>query len=136
MRIDRIDHVVLTVRDIDATCQFYSRVLGMRVETFGPGRTALHFGQQKINLHQAGREFEPRAEYPTPGSADFCLITEQPMEQVVAQLQALAVPIVEGPVAKTGALGAMQSVYIRDPDSNLVEIACYAEQEPIPPASS
>lgn len=136
MRIDRIDHLVLTVRDIEATCQFYSRVLGMRVESFGPGRTALHFGGQKINLHQAGREFEPKAGHPTPGSADFCLIAEQPIEQVVAQLQALAVPIVEGPVAKTGALGTMRSIYIRDPDGNLVEIARYAEQGQPPPASS
>lgn len=130
MLIDRIDHLVLTVRDIAATCAFYSRVLEMRVETFADGRTALHFGQQKINLHQAGHEFEPRALHPAPGTADFCLISQTPLAQVIAHLQAHGVAIVEGPVAKTGALGPMQSVYIRDPDGNLVEIANYPLSRP------
>lgn len=125
MNIDRIDHLVLTVRDIEATCAFYTRVLGMEAVTFGGGRRALQFGRQKINLHQAGKEFEPKAQLPTPGSADFCLITQVPLDQVVAHLQACNVPIVEGPAPKTGAMGAMISVYLRDPDGNLVEISNY-----------
>lgn len=126
MQIDRIDHFVLTVRDIPATCEFYSRVLGMRVESFGEGRIALRFGEQKINLHQAGREFEPKAQVPTPGSADFCLITQTPLAEVIDALRALTVPIVQGPVPKTGAVGPITSVYLRDPDGNLVEISNYA----------
>lgn len=125
MNIDRIDHLVLTVRDIEATCAFYTRVLGMEAVTFGGGRRALQFGRQKINLHQAGKEFEPKAQLPMPGSADFCLITQVPLDQVVAHLQACNVPIVEGPAPKTGAMGAMISVYLRDPDGNLVEISNY-----------
>src|SRR4029077_1275864 len=114
--IDRIDHVVFTVRDIEATCAFYSRVLGMSVVTFGAGRTALAFGAQKINLHLAGREFEPKADRPTPGSIDLCLITRVPLPEVIAHLDACGVPILEGPVPKTGATGPMHSVYFRDPD--------------------
>ncbi|HEX6820396.1 MAG TPA: VOC family protein [Ktedonobacterales bacterium] len=129
MQIDRIDHFVLTVRDIQATCDFYSRVLGMRVESFSEGRIALCFGRQKINLHQAGREFEPKAQYPTPGSADFCLITSTPLDEVVAQVRSLSLPLVAGPVPKTGALGAMTSIYLRDPDANLVEISVYNAPE-------
>jgi catechol 2,3-dioxygenase-like lactoylglutathione lyase family enzyme len=125
MNIDRIDHIVLTVRDIDATCAFYSRVLGMDVTTFGAGRKALVFGGQKINLHQAGREFEPKAHAPTPGSADFCLISAIPLPQVIAHLESCGVTIVEGPVPKAGARGAILSVYFRDPDFNLVEISTY-----------
>ena len=125
MNIDRIDHIVLTVRDIDVTCAFYSRVLGMDVTTFGAGRKALVFGGQKINLHQAGREFEPKANAPTPGSADFCLISAIPLPQAVAHLQSCGVAIVEGPVQKTGARGPIRSVYFRDPDFNLVEISTY-----------
>ncbi|MGH8714273.1 MAG: VOC family protein [Casimicrobiaceae bacterium] len=125
MKIDRIDHIVLTVRNIEATCEFYSRVLGMRVTTFGAGRKAVVFGGQKINLHQAGREFEPRAAAPTPGSADFCLISAVPLPQVIAHLERCGVAIVEGPVAKTGARGPIRSVYFRDPDSNLVEVSTY-----------
>lgn len=126
MHIDRIDHVVLTVRDVDATCGFYSRVLGMRVVTFGAGRKALAFGAQKFNLHEAGREFEPKADKPTPGSADLCLIAGVPLAQVVAHLDACGVPILEGPVARTGATGPIQSVYFRDPDRNLIEVSSYA----------
>jgi catechol 2,3-dioxygenase-like lactoylglutathione lyase family enzyme len=125
MDIDRLDHLVLTVADIDTTLDFYTRVLGMRAETFGGGRRALVFGRQKVNLHQAGREFTPRAAHATPGSADFCLITETPLAQVQEELAAHGVPIEVGPVPKEGALGPMQSVYVRDPDANLVEIAVY-----------
>ncbi|MCW5592049.1 MAG: VOC family protein [Burkholderiales bacterium] len=123
MKIDRIDHFVLTVRDPEASCAFYSRVLGMHPVTFAGGRKALAFGNQKINLHQAGREFEPKAERPVPGSADFCLITSVPLAEVMAHLESCGVAIIEGPVAKTGAMGPLRSVYFRDPDSNLVEVS-------------
>ena len=125
LSIDRIDHVVMTVRDIDATCDFYSRVLGMRIVTFAGGRTALAFGRQKINLHLAGREFEPKAAHPSPGSLDLCLIATGTLDEVIAQLEACAVPIIEGPVAKTGATGSIRSVYVRDPDANLIEVSIY-----------
>ena len=125
MNIDRIDHVVMTVRDIDATCEFYKRVLGMRVVTFGGGRRALAFGTQKINLHIAGREFEPKAAHPTPGSVDLCLITTGALDAAIAHLAACGVPILEGPVAKTGATGPIRSVYFRDPDANLIEVSVY-----------
>lgn len=125
MNVERIDHLVLTVRDLDATCAFYERVLGMQTVTFSGDRRALQFGRQKINLHQAGREFEPKAAQPTPGSGDFCLITSEPLADVLAHLNACAVPLVGGPVPKTGALGAMESVYFRDPDGNLVEVSRY-----------
>jgi catechol 2,3-dioxygenase-like lactoylglutathione lyase family enzyme len=128
MKIDRLDHFVLTVRDIEATCDFYVRVLGMERVRFENGRTALRFGpygRQKINLHQAGREFMPNALNPTPGSADFCLITDMTMQEVVDHLQDCGVPIEEGPGPHTGATGPIQSVYIRDPDNNLVEVAHY-----------
>ena len=124
--IDRIDHLVLTVADIEATCEFYRRALGMEHVTFGPdSRVALTFGRQKINLHRAGAEFEPKAARPTPGSADLCFITGTPIEDVVAELTAAGVAIVEGPVPRTGATGPMTSVYLRDPDDNLIEIARY-----------
>lgn len=125
MRIVSLDHLVLTVRSIDDTCAFYSRVLGMSVVTFGPGRKALVFGTQKINLHEHGREFEPKAGRPTPGSADLCLITDTPLEEFVGRLNALAVPILEGPVPRTGAVGPIRSVYFRDPDQNLIEVSVY-----------
>ncbi|MDV0440521.1 VOC family protein [Xanthomonas sacchari] len=123
MQIDHLDHLVLTVADIDATCAFYAQVLGMRVVTFGEGRKALAFGQQKINLHRHGHEFDPKARAPTPGSADLCLLTATPLAQVVEELRAAAVPIEQGPVQRTGARGPILSVYIRDPDGNLIEIA-------------
>lgn len=126
MRIERLDHLVLTVRDIAATCKFYSTVLGMEVVTFGAGRKALAFGQQKFNLHEAGREFEPKADRPTPGSADLCLIAVGPLADVIAHLRACGVPILEGPVQRTGALGPITSVYFRDPDQNLIEVSTYA----------
>ena len=127
MNIDRIDHVVMTVQDIDVTCDFYARVLGMRVVTFAGGRKALAFGRQKINLHLAGREFEPKAAHPTPGSVDLCLIATGTLADVQAHLRACGVPIIEGPVAKTGAVGPIRSVYFRDPDANLIEVSTYEE---------
>jgi catechol 2,3-dioxygenase-like lactoylglutathione lyase family enzyme len=125
VRIDRLDHLVLTVADIDATVDFYTRVLGMDAVTFGAGRTALAFGRSKINLHRAGHEFEPKAHRPTPGSADLCLIAEGPLERVIEDLAAHGVPIEEGPVERTGATGPIRSVYFRDPDLNLIEVSIY-----------
>lgn len=125
MKIDRIDHLVLTVRDIEATCAFYQHVLGMEVVSFTGGRTALAFGSQKFNLHQAGKEFEPKADRPTAGSADFCLITSVPVAQVIEHLRRCGVAILEGPATRTGAIGAIVSVYFRDPDANLVEVSNY-----------
>ena len=125
MRIDHLDHLVLTVADMDATCAFYERVLGMEAVAFGDGRRALAFGAQKINLHQAGHEFEPKAKRPTPGSADLCFITPTLIHEVVDSLQANGVDIVEGPSRKTGALGPIESVYFRDPDGNLIEVSNY-----------
>lgn len=123
MHIDRIDHIVLTVHDVEASCAFYQRVLGMRVVTFEGGRKALAFGNQKFNLHQAGREFEPKAHRPTPGSADFCLITTTPIAEVIAHLRSCNVAILEGPAQRTGATGPILSVYFRDPDLNLIEVS-------------
>ncbi|MGH3376504.1 MAG: VOC family protein [Actinoallomurus sp.] len=125
MRIDRLDHLVLTVADLDATVDFYVRVLGMEEVVFGGDRRALSFGNSKINLHQAGREFAPKAAHPTPGSADLCLITETPLDLVTAELRLHGVPIEEGPVERTGAMGSITSVYLRDPDGNLIEISTY-----------
>ncbi|MBX5023315.1 VOC family protein [Rhizobium lentis] len=123
IRIDRLDHLVLTVADIAATCDFYARILGMSVETFAEGRKALKFGRQKINLHLAGHEFEPKAKHPIPGSGDLCFITETPLADVVAHLQASGIAIEEGPVERTGATGRLRSVYFRDPDGNLIEVS-------------
>jgi catechol 2,3-dioxygenase-like lactoylglutathione lyase family enzyme len=133
MNIDRIDHVVMTVRDIDATCAFYTQVLDMRVVTFAEGRKALAFGRQKINLHQAGREFEPKAAHPTPGSVDLCLVTTATLDQVAERLAACGVPILQGPVDKTGATGPIRSVYFRDPDDNLIEVSTYDVAQRTPP---
>ena len=127
MQIERIDHLVLTVRSISASCDFYSNVLGMKVVTFGEGRKALSFGVQKINLHEQGREFEPKAAHPTSGSADLCLIAAVPVSEVVSHLNAKGVQIIEGPVKRTGAIGPILSVYFRDPDANLIEVSSYAE---------
>jgi len=123
MRLTAIDHVVLTVRDIDRTIAFYERALGMRAVTFGEGRRALALGEQKLNLHQAGREFEPKARLPTPGSADICFRTDMPLDDVVAHLRREGIAIEAGPVAKIGARGPLRSVYVRDPDGNLIEVA-------------
>jgi catechol 2,3-dioxygenase-like lactoylglutathione lyase family enzyme len=114
---------VLTVRSIEATCAFYASVLGMEVVTYGEGRKALAFGSQKINLHERGKEFEPKAERPTPGSADLCFLTEARLSEVVEHLNSLGVPILEAPVARTGAAGPIRSVYIRDPDANLIDVS-------------
>jgi len=123
MHIDSLDHLVLTVADVETTCAFYQRVLGMEVVTFGAGRKALAFGAQKVNLHQAGREFEPKAQRPTPGSADLCFLTSVPLPQVQAHLAACGVTVSEGPVQRTGAQGPILSVYFRDPDQNLIEVS-------------
>jgi catechol 2,3-dioxygenase-like lactoylglutathione lyase family enzyme len=122
--IDHLDHLVLTVADLDATINFYKNTLGMEAVTFD-GRQALKFGQQKINLHLAGHEFEPKAAHATPGSADICFITQDPLEQVIQHLGKLSIPIEKGPVNKTGAVGKLLSVYFRDPDKNLIEVSNY-----------
>jgi catechol 2,3-dioxygenase-like lactoylglutathione lyase family enzyme len=127
VRIDRIDHLVLTVEDIDRTIAFYVGVLGMTETTFRSDRKALTFGTSKINLHERGREHEPKAHTPTPGSADLCLIVDEPLETVVSELNAAGIPIEEGPVERTGARGPIISVYIRDPDANLIELSNYLE---------
>src|SRR5215475_8646129 len=118
MKIDRLDHLVLTVNDIEATCRFYSTVLGMEIVSFGSGRRALSFGNQKLNLHEVGHEYLPHAEHPMPGSADLCLISAVPLSSVLDHLRACAVSLVEGPVVRTGATGKIRSVYIRDLDQN------------------
>jgi len=130
MRIERLDHLVLTVKNISATCNFYSRVLGMEVVTFGENRKALAFGLQKINLHEAGHELDPKADRPTPGSADLCFITREPVARTIEHFSRLGIEIIEGPVKRTGALGPIESVYLRDPDGNLIEISNYPGQAP------
>ena len=125
MKAERIDHLVLTVSDIERTCDFYSRVLGMQTVVFDEGRRALAFGGQKINLHQAGEEFEPHAARPTPGSADLCFIIGMPMEEMLRELEAHGIGVVRGPVERKGALGPMESIYFRDPDGNLIEVSNY-----------
>jgi catechol 2,3-dioxygenase-like lactoylglutathione lyase family enzyme len=127
MKLDRLDHLVLTVRNVETTCTFYSNVLGMEVVTFENGRKALSFGSQKINLHEAGKELEPKAYRPTPGSADLCFTTATPIDEVVNRLQLSKVRVLEGPVKRTGALGQMMSVYFRDPDLNLIEVSNYED---------
>lgn len=123
MKIESLDHLVLTVASIEITCAFYAEVMGMRVETFAESRKALHFGDQKINLHLAGQEFEPKADKPVPGSADLCFITRTPIAEVVKTLNARKIDIIQGPVSRTGATGALESVYFRDPDENLIEVS-------------
>lgn len=121
--IDHLDHLVLTTVDVEACKDFYVRVLGMRLDTFGAGRLAFCFGDQKINVHVRGQEFEPKAHLPVPGALDLCFIASVDLEQVIAHLQAQAWPIVEGPIQRTGATGPIRSVYVRDPDLNLIEIS-------------
>jgi catechol 2,3-dioxygenase-like lactoylglutathione lyase family enzyme len=123
MRIESLDHVVLTVRDLEATVRFYVEGLGMELREFQDGRHAFHFGAQKINLHVAGREFEPKAAQPTPGSADLCFLTDSPLGEVMRHLEAQGHEVIEGPVEHAGAQGAILSIYLRDPDGNLIEIA-------------
>jgi catechol 2,3-dioxygenase-like lactoylglutathione lyase family enzyme len=123
--IDRIDHIVLTCHDVERTVAFYQQVLGMEPVTFAGGRRGLAFGRQKFNLHQSGREFDPKALKPMPGAIDLCLITLTPLADVQAHLKASGVAVVEGPVQKTGATGPIESVYFRDPDGNLIEVSNY-----------
>lgn len=125
MIIDRIDHLVLTVSDISTTIRFYEEVLGFSAVTFKQNRKALIFGAQKINLHQQEMEFDPKASRPTPGSADLCFITSTPINDVVSEILQAGISIVEGPVERTGATGEIMSIYIRDPDGNLIEISQY-----------
>ncbi|MDN4071637.1 MULTISPECIES: VOC family protein [Fictibacillus] len=127
MKVTSLDHFVLTVKDLTRTCDFYNDVLGMKTIHFQQNRKALIFGSQKINLHEAGKEFEPKADAPTPGSADLCFITELPLIAVLEHFQKKGVPVIEGPVKRTGALGPITSLYIRDPDGNLVEISNYTK---------
>lgn len=125
LKLQRFDHVVLTVKDLEVTVDFYTRVLGMRVSASAGGPLAVKFGDQKINLHELGSEFQPNARRAVPGTGDLCFITEQPIEEVVRHLEECEVDIVEGPVGRVGALGPMTSVYFRDPDGNLLEVATY-----------
>lgn len=121
--IDHLDHLVLTTSDEDACTRFYVEVLGMTLETFAGGRKAFRFGNQKVNLHVKGREFEPRAHLPVPGALDLCFIASVPLDAVIARLAAHRVAIVAGPVQRTGATARIRSVYVRDPDLNLIEIS-------------
>lgn len=123
MKLDSLDHLVLTVKDIETTVSFYTSVLGMDAITFGGDRKALSFGIQKINLHQHRNEFEPKAQHPTPGSADLCFITSTPLTEVVNHLSSCHVEVLEGPVQRTGATGPILSIYFRDPDMNLIEVS-------------
>jgi catechol 2,3-dioxygenase-like lactoylglutathione lyase family enzyme len=121
--IDHLDHLVMTTADESACIRFYTEILGMTLETFGEGRKAFRFGNQKINLHIRGHEFEPKAHLPVPGALDLCFIAAIPLDGVIAQLQQKGVEIVEGPVIRTGATSKIRSIYLRDPDLNLIEIA-------------
>jgi catechol 2,3-dioxygenase-like lactoylglutathione lyase family enzyme len=123
MKISKLDHLVLTVADLETTASFYASVLGMEKEVFGDGRIALKCGSQKINLHELGKEFEPKAGKPAPGSADLCFITQTPLDDAMAHVRRCGVEIIEGPVEKTGANGPIRSFYFRDPDDNLIEVA-------------
>ncbi len=125
--IERLDHIVLTVEDVEATCEFYGTVLGMKVVSDKRGRKSLCFGSQKINLHQRGQDIEPKAHQPTPGSADLCFILFVPLPTMLEHLQSCGIQILEGPVQRVGATGPIVSVYFRDPDLNLIEVATYDE---------
>lgn len=128
MKIERLDHLVLTVRNVEDTCHFYSTVLGLEIIFFESGRRALSLGSQKINLHEAGSEVKPHAQNPTVGSADLCFISDTPLPAVIEHLRPFGVKIIEGPVEHMGALGKIKSIYFRDPDNNLIEVGEYAEQ--------
>jgi catechol 2,3-dioxygenase-like lactoylglutathione lyase family enzyme len=128
MQIERIDHLVLTVKNIEASCAFYTKVLGMKEVTFQSGRKAVRFGNQRLNFHEYGKEFDPKALRPVPGSADLCFITRDPIAQIMSHLEICGVKIIEGPLERTGALGPMISIYIRDPDQNLIEISAYQNE--------
>lgn len=127
IQIAALDHLVLTVADISRTREFYQTALGMAAVTFGDDRHALRYGQQKINLHQAGAPFAPHAQLPTPGSADLCFLITGSLEAAMAHLQTWEVPVVAGPVLRTGAIGRLRSIYIRDPDGNLIELSVLAD---------
>ena len=129
MKLNRIDHIVLTVSNIEATVKFYSEILGMSVVKFGDNRTALTFGNQKINLHQKGKEIDPKADSPTCGSADLCLIAETSIETVLNELKSKNIDIIDGIVDRTGAVGVIKPVYFRDPDNNLIEISNYEQSD-------
>lgn len=124
-KISHMDHLVLTVKSIQDTVDFYTRVMGMEEIQFGSGRKALAFGQQKLNLHQVGKEFEPKAKHPTPGAIDICLITKSPLADVQKHIESCNVTIEEGPIQRTGAVGPIMSIYFRDPDFNLIEVSNY-----------
>ncbi|WP_367597588.1 VOC family protein [Pseudomonas fulva] len=121
--ISHLDHLVLTTIDVEACTDFYTRIMGMKLESFGAGRLALRFGEQKINVHVRGHEFEPKAHLPVPGALDLCFIASISLDEVVAHLEAQQWPIIEGPIQRTGAMGPIRSVYVRDPDLNLIEIS-------------
>ncbi|MGC6482672.1 MAG: VOC family protein [Synechococcus sp.] len=125
MKISALDHIVLTVRDLDAAVRFYCSALGMKQKVFGEGRIALSFGTQTINLHPLVNAFDPKATLPTPGSADLCFVTDLPLEDAMAHVQRAGVECLAGPVQRTGALGPIWSFYCRDPDGNLIEVASY-----------
>ncbi|HCR3450230.1 TPA: VOC family protein [Citrobacter werkmanii] len=125
--ISRLDHLVLTTACEEASTFFYVSVLGMRLQTFGDGRKAFMFGNQKINLHIQGKEFEPKALKPTPGSLDLCFITSRPLEECINIFRKNNISIAEGPVNRTGAMGTIRSIYVRDPDQNLIEISEYLD---------
>ena len=129
MKIDGLDHLVLTVKSVDVTCAFYSKVLGMEIVTFDTDRKALTFGSQKINLHEHGQELEPKAKKPTPGSGDLCFITSVPIPEVNSHMETCGIKIIEGPVQRTGAIGPIMSIYFRDPDMNLIEVSNYIQRE-------
>jgi catechol 2,3-dioxygenase-like lactoylglutathione lyase family enzyme len=124
MKVERIDHLVLTVKDIDETCRFYQDILGMEVEMFSARRKALKFGNQKLNLHQKGRGFLPEAHSPTPGAIDICFIVKESVEQIKTELEGKNIPI-QGIVERSGAMGKIYSIYFRDPDQNLIEVSNY-----------
>ena len=128
MRIEKLDHLVLTVKNIEKTCNFYTQILDMKVVIFAGNRKALSFGDYKINLHEVGSEFEPKALQPSPGSADLCFITREPLAEIVKIIEQNEVDVIEGPVERTGAKGSILSIYIRDPDGNLIEISNYIQE--------
>lgn len=128
MQIERIDHLVLTVQNIKASCAFYTKVLGLKAVAFQGGRQAVVFGNQKINFHESGKEFDPKALRPTPGSVDLCFVSRDPLTKIISHLDDCGVKIIEGPVERTGAMGPMTSIYIRDPDQNLIEIGIYNQE--------
>ena len=127
MQIEKLDHLVLTVRDLEKTCEFYLKVLGMKIITFAGDRKALDFGDGKINLHEAGYEFEPKALKPTPGSADLCFVTRVPLSEIMKNVRHHGLEVIDGPVERSGAKGPVFSIYLRDPDGNLIEISNYID---------